>query len=65
MLVLTRRPDETIRIGDNVWLKITSIGPKSVRIGFDAPPDVNIVRGELLPGEPVNAETEVAVGSVQ
>ena len=48
MLVLTRKATETIKIGDNVVIKIICTGTKSVRIGIEAPNDVRIMRGELL-----------------
>lgn len=46
MLVLTRKPGEQIRIG-NVLL--TVLPPKNgrVRLGFDAPPEVEIMRTEI------------------
>lgn len=47
MLVLTRKPMETIKIGDNVVLKVICTGTKSVRIGIEAPASVRILRGEL------------------
>ncbi len=48
MLVLTRKAMETIKIGDNVVIKVICTGTKSVRIGIEAPDDVRILRGELL-----------------
>ena len=49
MLILTRKPNEDIYIGDNVKIKVTEIRGNTVRIGIDAPPDVPILRGELRP----------------
>lgn len=49
MLVLTRRVDEVICIGDNVQIKVVSIAPGVVKLGIDAPDDVTIMRKELLP----------------
>jgi carbon storage regulator len=51
MLVLSRKPGERILIGEEVSITIVRIGPKTVRLGFDAPRDMNIVREELLPVE--------------
>ncbi len=47
MLILKRRRRQRIKVGDAI---VTVIGwsPNSVRIGIDAPADVNVVRGELL-----------------
>lgn len=47
MLVLSRKPGEKILIGDNVTVTIVRIGPNTVRLGIDAPRDMNIVREEL------------------
>lgn len=48
MLVLSRKPGEKILIGDKVQITIVRIGPNTVRIGIDAPKELNIVREELL-----------------
>jgi carbon storage regulator len=48
MLVLTRKPGEAIRIGDNVLITINVIKGNQVRVGIDAPKDVPVVREELL-----------------
>jgi carbon storage regulator len=47
MLVLSRKPGERILIGDNVAVTVIRIGPNTVRLGIDAPKDMNIVREEL------------------
>jgi carbon storage regulator CsrA len=48
MLVLSRRLKETIRFpGFNTSVQILSIKSGVVRLGIEAPPDVNVVRGEL------------------
>ena len=47
MLVITRKTQETIRIGDNVSVTVVRVGPNSVRIGIDAPRRTRILRGEL------------------
>ncbi|OYW17266.1 MAG: carbon storage regulator [Planctomycetales bacterium 12-60-4] len=47
MLVLSRKPGEKILIGENVTVTIVRIGPNTVRLGIDAPRDMNIVREEL------------------
>jgi carbon storage regulator len=48
MLVLSRRQDDKITIGDNIVITIVRIAPNQVRVGIEAPPEVNIVRNELL-----------------
>lgn len=47
MLVLTRRPDESIVIGNNIKITIVSVGPGRVKIGIEAPPNVRIDRQEI------------------
>lgn len=49
MLVLSRKIDETIIIGDSVKIKVVQIKGNRVRIGIEAPSDVKIIRGELAP----------------
>ncbi|SFP15833.1 carbon storage regulator CsrA [Hydrogenimonas thermophila] len=48
MLVLTRKVDDAIRIGNDIVITIISIDKKNVRIGIDAPEDVMILREELV-----------------
>ncbi|WP_456403917.1 carbon storage regulator CsrA [Hydrogenimonas sp.] len=48
MLVLTRKKDEAIRIGDDIVIKIISCDRHGVRIGIEAPGDVTILREELF-----------------
>jgi carbon storage regulator len=48
MLILSRRDGEAIQIGDSVRLLISSVSDGKVRIGIEAPPDVLILREELL-----------------
>lgn len=47
MLVLSRKTGERILIGDQVAVTIVRIGPNNVRLGIEAPRDLNIVREEL------------------
>ena len=47
MLVLSRKPGQSLRIGDNVRLLIVRIDKDRVRVGIEAPRDVRIARGEL------------------
>ena len=48
MLILSRKEDESIVIGDNITLKVISIDKGMVKLGIDAPSDVAILRSELL-----------------
>jgi len=47
MLILTRRPGETIFIGDEVRIKILGIKGNQVRIGIEAPDAVAVHREEI------------------
>ena len=47
MLVLTRRLDESIRIGDDIKITILNLDKKQVDIGISAPDDVAIKRAEV------------------
>lgn len=47
MLVLTRKKDETIQIGDSIVVKVISCGRGKVKIGVEAPASVRVLRGEL------------------
>ncbi|QDT94384.1 carbon storage regulator [Gimesia algae] len=51
MLVLTRKRDEVIQIGDNIVIKILKTGKGAIKIGIDAPGDIRVIRGELLETE--------------
>jgi carbon storage regulator len=48
MLVLTRKKDEAIVIGDGIEIVITDISEDKVRIGIIAPKQVKVFRKELL-----------------
>lgn len=50
-LILTRRPNETLRIGDDILLHVVAVG-SSVRISIEAPEDQRILRSELLSKAP-------------
>ena len=47
MLVITRKHDECITIADNVEITILEISKDKVKIGINAPKEVNIYRSEL------------------
>lgn len=49
MLVLSRRRNEKIMIGDNIEITIVDISPdgKCVRLGFKAPREVSVHRMEI------------------
>ncbi|MGB2261061.1 MAG: carbon storage regulator CsrA [Luminiphilus sp.] len=47
MLILTRRVNESLVIGDNVTVTILGVKGNQVRIGVNAPRDVSVHREEL------------------
>ncbi len=56
MLVLSRKVGERVHVGDKVVVTIVRIGPNAVRLGIEAPKDMNIVRAELLDSDGGDAE---------
>ena len=48
MLILSRKLDESILIGDSITLKIISIDKGNVKLGIDAPASVRVLRSELI-----------------
>ncbi|MFZ5975295.1 MAG: carbon storage regulator [Bacillota bacterium] len=48
MLVLTRKADQAILIGDNIRISVLSVDGERVSIGVDAPLTMRIFRNELL-----------------
>ncbi len=47
MLVLTRKKDQSIMIGDDVEVSILSVSGEKVRIGIAAPREVGVFRKEV------------------
>ena len=47
MLILTRRVNESLMIGDNVAVTVLGVKGNQVRIGIDAPKDVTVHRQEI------------------
>ncbi|MCG7344356.1 carbon storage regulator CsrA [Sporosarcina sp. ACRSL] len=48
MLVLSRKTNETIKIGDEIEIRILDVKGDTIRIGIEAPKHVDILRGELV-----------------
>lgn len=47
MLVLSRKQNERIRVGDSVVVTVVRVSGDKVRIGIEAPPNVRVLRDEL------------------
>jgi len=62
MLVLSRRKDETIMIGDDIELTIVDIKGDTVRVGINAPRAVAVHRKEIY--EAIKRENIAAAGQM-
>jgi carbon storage regulator len=60
MLVLTRKPSQSIMIGDGVEVQVLSVAGEKVRLGITAPRDVSIFRNEVY--ERIERENMSAAG---
>ena len=47
MLILTRRVGETLVIGDDVTITVLEVKGSQVRIGINAPKDIEVHREEI------------------
>jgi carbon storage regulator len=47
MLVLTRKPGQSIMIGDGIEVQVLSVAGEKVRLGITAPREVGIFRNEV------------------
>jgi carbon storage regulator len=48
MLVLTRKQNEKVRIGNEITITVLRTKGKAVRLGIEAPAHINVLRGELV-----------------
>ena len=60
MLILTRRINETLNIGDDVQVTVLGIKGNQVRIGINAPRDVPVHREEIY--QRIKREERMASG---
>jgi len=61
MLVLSRKPLQSIMIGPDIRITIVKVERNQVRIGIEAPRDVTILRDELI--EPSATDIQVGTGA--
>ena len=47
MLILTRRPGESLHVGDSIRITILGLQGKQVRIGLELPDDMVVYRDEI------------------
>lgn len=47
MLVLSRKPNQVIRIGDDITLVVIDVSGKAVRLGIEAPAGLPVHRQEV------------------
>jgi len=61
MLILARRADEAILVGDDIRIVICKVGQNgSVRVGVEAPNGLKILREELVTGEEIDVGNQNA-----
>jgi carbon storage regulator len=60
MLILTRKSEESVMVGNNIEIRILEVRGDQVRIGFTAPRDIAIYRKEVH--EAIQAENAQAAG---
>ncbi len=61
MLFLTRKIGESVVINDNIEVTIVEVRGRSVKLGFDFPPDVTVLRRELY--DKIQDENRAAAGA--
>ena len=62
MLILSRKVNEKIMIGDDISVSIIEIRGDQVRVGVDAPKSVKVFRQEVF--DAIKAENKAAAQSV-
>ena len=65
MLVLSRRINQTIQIGDDITITVTEIRGDKVRLGIDAPIYVPIIRDDALNDASKHQPSAYALGHVR
>jgi carbon storage regulator len=61
MLILSRKVDESIIIGDDIYVSIVDIKGDQVKLGIQAPSDVKVYRHEVY--EAIQKENVAAAGA--
>jgi carbon storage regulator len=67
MLVLSRRENERIKLGDSIVVTVVRVSRDKVRLGIEAPSDMLVLREELdavsTPGTAAKAVSPVEIGA--
>lgn len=56
MLILQRRPGESLRIGNDIEVTVVAIEGGKVRLAISAPKDITILRSELVGARDTNRD---------
>jgi carbon storage regulator len=56
MLILQRKKEQSLTIGDNICITVLDLGNDWVKLAIDAPRDVSILRTELIEAASSNQE---------
>lgn len=56
MLILQRKKEQTLTIGENIHITVLDIGNDWVKLAIEAPRDVSILRTELIEAASANQE---------
>ncbi len=59
MLILTRRPGESLYVGENIRITVLGLQGKQVKIGLDVPNDMTVYREEVY--KRVTEENRLAI----
>ena len=65
MLVLTRKINQSIMIGDEIEITVLAVSGEKVRIGIEAPRDISVFRQEVLDSMDEVRPAEVPTGAAR
>jgi carbon storage regulator len=63
MLILTRKKQQSVRIGENIVVTVLEVKGDQVRLGFEAPREVTVLRQEVY--EAVKESNEQAASMLK
>jgi carbon storage regulator len=63
VLVLSRRPGESIMVGNDITITVIEVRGDQIRIGIDAPREIQVHREEVV--RELEAQNAAAAGSSQ